>query len=166
MNKIIVAVLGVNTLLAAAALALPLLRASAGAPATAEAEGAEATGHADNGDKAAPVGAGKDRAGEPGPGPMVSVDNIVVHLRNPEMDRYARVAFNVELSKPDDLASFQSALPRVRDAMISLLSDRTAEQLAGSAGLKALKDDVTARTSAVIGEGHVRGVYITDFVVQ
>jgi flagellar FliL protein len=172
---LMVAALAMNGILTAGVVAFVVLRpqAAAGQPAAHEAK----AGH-DEEKKEEPAEGGHEGKAEeapaegehdtdaPGAGPMVHVDNLVLHLRNPEVDRYLRLALDVELRKTGDLTQFQTQLPRVRDAIITYLSDCTAEHLSGSDGLSKMKAELADRIGGVVGPKRVKGVYITDFVVQ
>jgi flagellar basal body-associated protein FliL len=100
------------------------------------------------------------------PGPMVKLADFVIHLRNPELDRYARMSFDVEVIGESDKERLNGSLPRVRDAFISYLSDRTLEELRGSEGLGRTKDALQQRLREMVPEARIRALYITDFVVQ
>lgn len=99
-------------------------------------------------------------------GPMVKIPEFVVHLRNPEVDRYARLSFDVEVVAESDKEELVAALPKVRDAVIVYLSDRTVEDLRGSDGLARAKDAVQTRLRELVPDARIRALYISDFVVQ
>lgn len=119
---------------------------------------AEGEGHGGEG--------GAHAASGKGPGPMVKLADFIIHLRNPELDRYARMSFDVEVMGESDKEALNSSLPRVRDAFITYLSDRTLEELRGSEGLSRTKDALQGRLRDVVPEARVKAVYISDFVVQ
>jgi flagellar FliL protein len=100
------------------------------------------------------------------PGPMVKLPDFVVHLRNPDLDRYARITFEVEVIAEPDKERLTANLPRVRDAFISYLSDRTVEELRGSEGLGRTKDALQQKLRELVPEARFRALYISDFVVQ
>jgi flagellar FliL protein len=117
----------------------------------------------------------KDKEGEGHPpgkgavaglGPLVKLADFVIHLRNPEIDRYARMSFDVEVFAESDRESLNANMPRVRDAFISYLSDRTLEELQGAEGLSRTKDALQSKLRDLIPEARVRRLYISDFVVQ
>jgi flagellar FliL protein len=97
---------------------------------------------------------------------MVKLADFVIHLRNPEVDRYARMSFDVEVMNDSDKERLNANVPRVRDAFISYLSDRTLEELRGSEGLGRAKDALQQRLRELVPEARVRALYISDFVVQ
>lgn len=110
---------------------------------------------------------GEHAAAAPGaPGPMVRLPDFVVHLRNPDLDRYARITFEIEVMAEPDKDRLTANLPRVRDAFISYLSDRTVEELRGSEGLGRAKDALQQKLRELVPEARFRALYISDFVVQ
>jgi flagellar FliL protein len=130
------------------------------------------------GHDAPPPTAGRDRAatrpaGTPNPndpegtgiGPTVRLPDFVIHLQNPEGDRYARISFELELDTEKDKAAITPNLPRIRDSFITYLSDRTLEELRGSKGLERTKQTLLKQLEEMV-PGRVRNVFITDFVVQ
>lgn len=145
-------------------------------PASAPPEGVDAKGdEVAAPDKAAtepkkPEGKGGEDKAPPvvgkGPGPMVRLPDFVVHLRNTDVDRYARVTFEIEVIAEPDKELLTSSMPRVRDAVIAYMSDRTVEDLAGSDGLGRTKDALYQRIRELVPEARLRGLYISDFVVQ
>ncbi len=75
----------------------------------------------------------------PGAGPTVRLADFVVHLRNPEADRYARISFEIEVGNDKDKEAVTARQAQVRDAFIAYLSDRTVEELRGSARARRIK---------------------------
>lgn len=105
-------------------------------------------------------------ASPPGAGPTLKLADFVVHLKNPESDRYARFSFEIEVSSDKDKETLTARTAQVRDAFIGFLSDRTVEELRGSAGLDKLKGALFERLAEIAKDCHVRQLYITDFVLQ
>lgn len=121
-----------------------------------KAEGGEHGGGGEHGEGGAP------HAGTT----MVRLADFVIHLRNPDADRYARMSFDVEVFGDSDKDRLNASSPRVRDAFIGYLSDRTMEDLRGSEGLTRTKDSLQTLLRQVAPDVRVRALYISDFVVQ
>lgn len=101
-----------------------------------------------------------------GLGPTVKLPDFVVHLRNPEAERYARMSFELEVGAEEEKAALTSAMPRVREVFISYLSDRTVEELRGSEGIDRTKKELLARLEKDVEGSPVRSIFITDIVIQ
>jgi flagellar FliL protein len=101
-----------------------------------------------------------------GAGPTVPLKDFVIHLRNPEADRYARISFEVEVPSDKEKDTVTAHQAQIRDAFISYLSDRTVEELRGSNGLGAVKAALMKQLIDLAPDGKIRNLYITDFVIQ
>jgi flagellar FliL protein len=151
-SKLVPGLLALNSVLVVAVLARSFMApAPAGA---AEAPQAPAAEHA--APAAAPMGLG----------PTVRMPEFVVHLRNPEAERYAKMTFELEVGVEADKDKVNSAMPRVRELFLSYLSDRTTEDLRGSEGIERTKRDLLARLSQELPGSPIRAIFITDIVVQ
>jgi flagellar FliL protein len=146
----------INSVLLAGVLAMLVLRPGhgstekeAGAPATADkSEGAE-----------------KSAAGG-GIGPTVRLADFIIHLRNPETERYARISFEIEMGSEPDKEQMTSHLPRIRETFIAYLSDQTLEDLRGSDGIKKTKEALLQKLNEIAPKSAPRAIYITDLVIQ
>lgn len=154
-SKLVPILLAVNSLLLAAVLARTFLAPGAAPAAPAEAPGGEAE-HA----------AAATAKGPLGLGPTVRMPEFVVHLRNPEAERYAKMTFEVEVGVEADKDRVNSAMPKVRELFISYLADRTTEDLRGSEGIERTKRDLLARLSQELPGSPIRAIFVTDIVVQ
>ncbi len=148
-SMLVPALLAVNLALVAAVLALFLLRG--GLP-------KKDAAPADRGAKPVPEAAA--------PGPSVKLADFVVHLRDVETDRYARVSFEIEVASEDDRTKLGAFMPRIRDAFIAFLSDRTLAELRGSDAIAKTKATLEERLKALAPGVSVRGLYVTDLVIQ
>lgn len=157
-SKIVPILLGVNMLLVIGVLALFMLKGGGGGAAPAAAHGAE--GAPAEGEKGAEGGP------EAGPGPTTKMADFVVHLRDAEVDRYARISFEVELASDVEKAKFDKFSPRIRDGFIAYLSDRTLEELRGSEQVKKVKTSLQELFKELAPGVKVRALYITDLVIQ
>jgi flagellar FliL protein len=155
-GKALPVLLGLNTLLLAGVLVFVLKRPATAVPASAVlAAAAPAAGDAKSGD-----------AADPAPGPTLKLDNFIIQLKAVESDRYVRVAFDMELGAESDRAFVTARMSPIRDAVIAFFSDRTLEELRGSAGLEHTKEELLRRLESVAPGHRIKALYITDFVVQ
>jgi flagellar FliL protein len=156
-SKLVPILLIVNMLLVGAVLAVFLARGGSGG------------GHEKEGGGEAKAAEHKGEGAEDKtalPGPTQKLADFVVHLRDPEADRYARVSFEVEVGSEEDKNKLTAYMPRIRDAFIAYLSDRTLEELRGSESIARTKTALQERLAQLSPGVKVRGLYITDLVIQ
>ncbi len=162
-SKLVLILLAVNSLLLSAVLGLLVLKpggaAKPGGGEKAE-EHAQAEGHG---------GAEKGEKGKSGkealPGPTLRLPDFVIHLRDGETERYARVSFEMEVADEKAKEAVTLRLPLIRDAFLTYLSDRNADELRGGDAIARLKGTLTQKLSE-LAPGTVRSLYITDLIVQ
>lgn len=160
-----------NTLMMAGVIAIVLLKSGhseAKAPAPAAKHGEEAEAEAGGHEEAAEPeeGGEKPEGGKKLGGPTVKLDDFVVRLRNPEADRFARVSFEVEVGGEKDKERLMASMARIRDGFIGELTDRTVEELRGTEGLTTIKTSLTKKLKELVPNCRIRGLYVTDFIVQ
>jgi flagellar FliL protein len=157
-SKIVPILLVVNMLLVGAVLAVFLTRG-----------GGIGGGEKSGGEAKVAEGHGESHGAEDKgnlPGPTQKLADFVVHLRDPETDRYARVSFEVEVGSEEEKNKLTGYMPRIRDAFIAYLSDRTLEELRGSESIARTKGALAERLAQLAPGVKVRGLYITDLVIQ
>jgi flagellar protein FliL len=100
------------------------------------------------------------------PGPTLKLADFVIHLRDSDADRYARVSFEMEL--PDEKAKevVTARMPQIRDTFLAFLSDRRAEEFRGSDAIFRIKSALAQKLGEVVPSAGVRALYITELVVQ
>jgi len=157
-SKIVPILLVVNMLLVAGVLALFLLKGGGGGAKHGEEGKPAAEGEKDGHAEADPL--------KGMPGPTHRMPDFVVHLRDAEVDRYARLSFEVELASEEEKTKFEKFGPRIRDGFISYLSDRTLEELRGSEQVKKVKTTLHEALKELAPGVRIRALYITDLVIQ
>lgn len=164
-SKLVPILLIVNVALVAAVLAVFLLKGGGGSHAEAKPDeksaehGKESEAKGEHGEK------GKDGKEAP-PGPTVKLADFVVHLRNVESDRYARLSFEVEVATEEDKNKFTLLMPRVRDGFLLYLSDRTLEELRGGEAIARTKKALEERLPELAPGVKIHALYVTDLVIQ
>jgi len=157
-NKLVPIILAVNVVMMGAVLFMVMRRSSPASAAVAPP--VAASGH---GEAPAP-----EQGQAPGlaPGPMLKLENFVIQLRGVDQDRYVRVSFDMEISGDPDREVVQARLPQIRDSVISYFSDRTLDELRGSDGIERTKMALMKRLDEIVPGHRIRGLYITDFIIQ
>jgi len=107
------------------------------------------------------------RPAEAGIGPTYSLDTFNVNLADQESRHFLRATVTLELGTPALTKELQKRQPQVRDIIISILREKTAEELKdGNATVEKLKSEIMNRLNNVLTSGQVTAVYFTEFIVQ
>ena len=107
----------------------------------------------------------KGSAGE-GAGEMVSIPPLLVNLAEPQGRRYLKLALDIELKDKQAAEQLNKNMPKVKDALLLLLSSKTYEDLGSLENKILLKKEIVERLTLVLGEQKVLRVYITEIVIQ
>lgn len=178
-SKILFLLVGVNSLLLVGVLAFLFMQMRQQSHGPAVAEHSKAEKHVEEGSAEAGEAKGGNGEGAEGKegapaaeptgtklGPLVKIADFVIHLRNPDADRYARMSFDVEVFSESDKERLIAQTPKVRDAFITYLSDRSLEELRGSEGLGRTKETLQSTLRQILPDIRIRAIFISDFVVQ
>lgn len=101
--------------------------------------------------------------GEEAMGALFPMETFVVNL---EGGKYIRCQVQVEFNERDIPKRFYNKLVPVRDSIIALLSNRSADDVAGGKGKEALKGDIKDAINELLRKQEVKNIYFTQFVVQ
>jgi len=99
-------------------------------------------------------------------GPLYALDTMVVNLSDQGGKRYLRVTMALELNDPDAVATIESRLPQVRDAILMILPTMTYDDVSTTDGKIALRSQVMENINNLMTKGRVNNIYFTEFVVQ
>jgi len=99
-------------------------------------------------------------------GPLYSLDTMIVNLADHGGKRYLRVTMALELSDPESVATIESRLPQVRDAVLMILPTKTYDDVSTTDGKIALRNQVMEKINTLMTKGRVTNIYFTEFVVQ
>jgi len=72
----------------------------------------------------------------------------------------------LEIIDAENGALVEDRIPQLRDAIITLLSSKSAESVSSPEGKLQLKDELLLRTNQAIGKNIVKNLYFTEFVMQ
>ena len=126
---------------------------------------------AGHGGKAAEGGHGDakgEKAGAGGEGgtELVSIPPFLVNLADPQGRRYLKLALDIEVKDKAAADALNKNMPKVKDALLLLLSSKTYDDLATLENKILLKKEIVERLTLVLGEQKVSRVYITEIVIQ
>jgi flagellar FliL protein len=97
----------------------------------------------------------------------VEMPQIVANLNaGPRRTAFVKLQARLELSKPEDLAAFTAAQPKVMDLFQTYLREMRPEELRGSMGTFRLREQLIARASLAAAPAKVIDVLFTELLVQ
>jgi flagellar FliL protein len=92
---------------------------------------------------------------------------IIANLNAPgRRASYIRLRSKLELSKPEDVAAVQAAMPRLLDLYATYLREMRPEELRGSAGTQRLREELIARASLAAAPARITDVLFTEILLQ
>jgi flagellar FliL protein len=97
------------------------------------------------------------------------LDPFLVNLADPQAVRFVKVTFQLGMTgDSEEFSKNPVAIAAARDAIISLLSAKTSEQILTVEGKDKLRKEVRDRVNSILGASKtkVQNVYIVEFVVQ
>lgn len=128
---------------------------------------APAEGKAEHGGGEAGGGAGgEDGGGEGKMGVFLSLDPFIVNLASDAGKRYLKVVMQLELAKPEMGVEVNNRMPQIKDAVITVLSSKSSEELLTIEGKFQLKEQVLTRINNLLTGGVVKNIFFVEFVIQ
>jgi len=119
--------------------------------------------------KAAPEGAqaqGKVHAAAGEPGVMIPLEPFLVNLADVEARRYLKTKMDLEVSPEKAAKEMEKVMPKIRDAIIMILSSKTNQDISQAAGKEKLRQEILTQLGTLPGGQNIKGVYFTEFVTQ
>lgn len=110
-----------------------------------------------------------EAAGEPvtpGNAQIVTLPSFLVNLADPLGRRYLKMTVDVEVVDSSAASTLQDQMPKIRDAVILLLSSKTYGDLSTLESKILLKKELVERLNLVLGGPKVLHVYFTEMVIQ
>lgn len=100
------------------------------------------------------------------PGPLMTLDNFIVNLADQDVNRYLKVGLTLELGSEQLSETIKKREPMIRDAIITLTSSLSFQEIRTTSGKGALREQIIAKLNGLLGANQVRNVYFNEFVVQ
>ena len=98
---------------------------------------------------------------------VMHLENFVVNLQGTSGNGYLRIGIDLGLAEaPKEGEGASPATGKLRDAILTVLGTRTADELMTSDGKAKLKADIMASINDRIPELGCKEVYFTEFLVQ
>jgi Flagellar basal body-associated protein len=99
-------------------------------------------------------------------GNVVPLPAFTVNLADPLGRRILTVHLALEVDSQEAIADLQRLEPRVRDALIMLLSSKTFADVASADSKMVLKSEITSRVNQVLGAPRVMQTFVTDLIIR
>lgn len=98
---------------------------------------------------------------------FVEVPAMVINLRTSDgQARFLKLRFLLAAASPTDMVVIQTKLPQILDRYQPFLRELRPDDLAGSAAVYRLKEELLLRAGDVLGAGVVTDVLIQDMIQQ
>ncbi len=95
---------------------------------------------------------------------MMPLDPFILNLA--EHGRFLKLTIQLELADAAAQPFVTEKIPQLRDAIITLVSSKSAESLSSPEGKFLLKDEILLRANQAIGKDVFKNLYFTEFVMQ
>ncbi|MGD9156976.1 MAG: flagellar basal body-associated FliL family protein [Desulfobacteraceae bacterium] len=99
-------------------------------------------------------------------GPIYSLDTFIVNLVGGRGKNYLKAKVELELDSEKTTIEIEKRLPQVRDAILTMLSSKSNEDINTLEGKFQLRAEIISTLNQNLTAGKVRNVYFTDFIVQ
>ncbi|MEW6412662.1 MAG: flagellar basal body-associated FliL family protein [Candidatus Zixiibacteriota bacterium] len=106
------------------------------------------------------------KSGEAGEALIHEINNIVINPAGTGGSRFLSVSFGFDLASPALAAQFERREPIIRDALITILSSKTVQQLTDPKEKEIVRYQIKKRLCQLMESDGITGVYYTDFVMQ
>ena len=97
---------------------------------------------------------------------IIELQPFVVNLADREDSRYLRMSVSLGVGETKEEKPDPILLTRVRNAMLAVLTTKTADEILTPEGKATLRRELMKAARAAIEEPHIEAIYITDFIVQ
>lgn len=84
---------------------------------------------------------------------FLPLDNMVANLSDPGGDRFVQLGITLELADEKTAATVKQYLPSIRNGILMLVSQRTADELLTREGKEKLASDIQSEVAAPLGYG-------------
>jgi flagellar FliL protein len=111
-------------------------------------------------------GSAPEEYSEDSTGRTYQLESFIVNISDRERDRYLKLKAEIEYSSERVSAEIDGKLPHIRDMIISVLGNKSFEEIRSMEGKDLLREELLHRINALLTTGKARRVFFTEFVVQ
>lgn len=100
-------------------------------------------------------------------GVLYPLETFIVNMADNDGTRYLKVTIQLELDNTEKLKEeMDKRVPQLRDAILTILSAKTYEEVSSAQGKLVLKQEIQRRINSLLPFGQITNVYFTEFVSQ
>ena len=99
-------------------------------------------------------------------GILYPMDTFTVNLKSDAGRRYLKVTLSLELEGEELSIELDANAPVLRDRIIRILTSKTLEEISSKKGKQKVSAQIMDTLNSMISDGHIKGIYFTEFVIQ
>jgi flagellar FliL protein len=99
-------------------------------------------------------------------GPIYQMETFIVNLVGGRGKSYLKTKIDLELDSDKTTSEMNRRLPQIRDAILTLLSSKSNEDINTLEGKYQLRAEIISTLNQYLKTGKVKNVYFTDFIIQ
>ncbi|MGM0471498.1 MAG: flagellar basal body-associated FliL family protein [Bacillota bacterium] len=97
-------------------------------------------------------------------GPTYEVGEFTVNLAKSQ--RYVSLNMVLEISNEELIKKLENRNPQIRDAVISILRNKSPEDIDAQGKTMELRDEIRKELNKLVADGEITNVFFTKFVMQ
>ncbi len=99
-------------------------------------------------------------------GPTKRLETFIVNLADKGGTRYLRVSIDLEIENEETGKVVDKRLPKIRDAILTILPTKKYEDIGTVEGKSALRNEMLTKLNELMEPEKIKNIYFTEFVVQ
>jgi len=99
-------------------------------------------------------------------GPTKKLETFIVNLADQGGTRYLRISMDLELETKEATQVVDKRLPKIRDAILTILPTKKYEDIGTVEGKIALRNEMLTKLNELMEPEKIKNIYFTEFVVQ
>jgi flagellar FliL protein len=139
------------------------------APAAQGTQGAESGAKGGHGGGSSGGHGSEGKEGEVSGGATITLEPFLVNLADKDANRYLKTTIRILVTTPvvaKEVSESDVTMPRIRDHILSILSNKMAADITTNEGKQQLKKEIIEKVNEFLPEKCAQEVFFTDFVVQ
>lgn len=100
---------------------------------------------------------------------ILPLETFLTNINDPKGEKHARVQVKLAIVPETAMAGIQAdalLMARLHDRVLTLLTTKTYQQLIGSEGKEAFRNEIREQLNPLLTKGKVKEVLFSDFVVE